>query len=110
MKKKISLSIVFLLIMILLSSSTFTVFAASLNFPYSSFNPLNLDENLKTIASSTGGGMDCRILICTIVENNDSTDVFMYDKNNNLIWESYGAVPSNVPTNWCCISFLMQHR
>lgn len=102
MKKKIKLAFVFALVMTTLCSFAITAYAATLNFPYDSKRQLSINGSEQIICSSSGGGMSCYILVCTDVQDLDSTDVIMYDANDRPVWTGNGVVPHNTPTRLYC--------
>ena len=100
--KKSKMFLVTVLVLSLIMATSITAFAATIRyFNYDSAHQLQIDGTPKDIAYSTGGGLDCTVLICTNMESAETVNVYLVGSDDStVIWS--GTVAHNTPTQFYC--------
>ena len=90
-----------LIISLIMATSTAAHAATVRHFDYNTSHKLRITGTVKTIAYSTGGGLDCNVLICTDMESAETVNVYLVGSDNyTIIWS--GTVAHNTPTTFYC--------
>ena len=81
---------------------TVSAYAASLSFPYNSRKQLEVNGQWQTIASSTGGGLNCYVVIAGIAEDSSNFDIQMLGADDNRLWYESNSLSSSFPRTYAC--------